>query len=434
MKYFAVIGKPISHSMSPDIMQAAFTFQDLEAHYSRVLLKDMASFELIDRLLAFQGINITAPFKKDAITLAEELSDSVKEIGVVNTMCKSTKGKWKAFNTDICGAVYPLLHRWGHLNDRSVLVLGAGGAARAAVCGLVKEGVKVTIANRTLIRAQKLADEFSCSYMSLDEIKLELINFDAIVNTVAVLPAQLNNFRALPHQLLLDASYAASPFLGFYKENDPRYISGKEWLIGQALEGFEYFTGNKVAEEIMYKGMAKALTKPQSSIFLIGPMGSGKTSVGKELAKLSGYDFRDMDDLIEKREGKTVKEIFNSHGEVYFRQLEKVMLRELSLEENIILSSGGGVVTQEENRNCLKERHTVLLLVDPSTSVKRNFAQNRPLLEVDNSFEKAAQLWVDRRKDYFTSAHVIVNGEDLKPKDLAAMIWEDFLYARIRQD
>jgi shikimate dehydrogenase len=429
MKHFAVIGNPISHSMSPAIMQGAFRAIDLQAKYSRVLLDRYDDFELIDRLVSFAGINITAPFKKDILNIADELSPSVEKTRVTNTLVKLPNQKWSAFNTDIEGVIYPFIERWENIKGRSFLVIGAGGAARAAVVGLLSQGAGVTIVNRTQSRALELATEFSCNFMEVDQVISQFDDFDGIVNTVSVLIDAFHDFKPGEGQLLLDASYADVPFKRFYPNNDERYINGREWLIGQALEGFRAFTGKTVSPEIMRDAQLNNSIKRKTMLFLIGPMGAGKSSVGRELAHLSGYAFRDLDEIIEKRVGKSISDIFEEEGESYFRQLECEVLEEFSQKKNLIVSCGGGVVINAQNRAILEKQHSILLLIDPLTSIQRNKSGNRPLLQVDDPLGRASTLLHQRMNDYLSSAHVLVNAENSNPAKLAALIWNDFVYS-----
>ncbi|MEO0278913.1 MAG: shikimate kinase [candidate division WOR-3 bacterium] len=97
-------------------------------------------------------------------------------------------------------------------------------------------------------------------------------------------------------------------------------------------------------------------------IYLVGFMGSGKTTTGKRLAERLGMDFTDVDEEIEKREGVRIADIFRLKGEDYFRELESRLLRDLSLRENVVIATGGGIVEREENRNFLKSTGIVIWL------------------------------------------------------------------------
>jgi len=139
-----------------------------------------------------------------------------------------------------------------------------------------------------------------------------------------------------------------------------------------------------------------------SNIFLIGPMGAGKSTVGKQLAKALGRDFYDTDKEIERRTGVSVSWIFEMEGESGFRQREQKVLEELSQLKNIVLATGGGIVLAEENRRMLRSRGYVVYL---STSIEQllrrtNKDKNRPLLQTDNPKETVKTLMAERTPLY----------------------------------
>jgi shikimate kinase len=139
-----------------------------------------------------------------------------------------------------------------------------------------------------------------------------------------------------------------------------------------------------------------------SNIFLIGPMGAGKSTVGKQLAKALGRDFYDTDKEIERRTGVSISWIFEMEGESGFRQREQKVLDELSQLKNIVLATGGGIVLPEENRRMLRSRGYVVYL---STSIEQllrrtNKDKNRPLLQTDNPRETVKALMAERTPLY----------------------------------
>jgi shikimate kinase len=139
-----------------------------------------------------------------------------------------------------------------------------------------------------------------------------------------------------------------------------------------------------------------------SNIFLIGPMGAGTSTVGKQLAKALGRDFYDTDKEIERRTGVSISWIFEMEGESGFRQREQKVLDELSQLKNIVLATGGGIVLPEENRRMLRSRGYVVYL---STSIEQllrrtNKDKNRPLLQTDNPRETVKALMAERTPLY----------------------------------
>lgn len=148
-------------------------------------------------------------------------------------------------------------------------------------------------------------------------------------------------------------------------------------------------------------------------IFLIGPMGAGKTTVGKRLAQLLGLPFYDSDKVIEERTGASIPLIFDIEGEVGFRRREAAVIDELSQLEQIVLATGGGAITVEQNRRHLRERGTVVYL---EASVNKQFERtrkdrNRPLLQTKDPKARLQALFEQRQPLYLDTAHVVVSTE-----------------------
>ena len=147
--------------------------------------------------------------------------------------------------------------------------------------------------------------------------------------------------------VVLDANYKDSIFEESSKKIGFKFLSGKNWLVNQAVPAFENFTSQSTSDKIMYKALDEKPFVFSQRIALSGFMGVGKTTSGRQLAALTGYKFIDSDDEIEKETGKKISQIFAEKGEEYFRQLETEFLKTLSKETKIILSCGGGTVKTE---------------------------------------------------------------------------------------
>lgn len=151
--------------------------------------------------------------------------------------------------------------------------------------------------------------------------------------------------------------------------------------------------------------------KPQQSIFLVGPMGVGKTCIGRQLADLLGYQFIDSDHEIEQRTGATISWIFDVEGEEGFRRRESAMVDELTQKHSIVLATGGGAVIRQENRDHLKNRGLVVYLkadIDELLARTQN-DKNRPLLQTDNPRQKLQELLMQREPWYQEVADLVFN-------------------------
>jgi shikimate kinase len=161
-----------------------------------------------------------------------------------------------------------------------------------------------------------------------------------------------------------------------------------------------------------------------SNLFLIGPMGSGKTAVGRELARQLGRDFFDSDAEIERRTGVDIPFIFEKEGEAGFRRRETQVIEELTARQDIVLATGGGAVLAEQNRRALASRGTVIYL---EASVRQQLArtrrsQNRPLLQTADPGTRLESLMAQREPLYRQLADVTVSTDGRKVRQVATEI------------
>lgn len=158
-----------------------------------------------------------------------------------------------------------------------------------------------------------------------------------------------------------------------------------------------------------------------NNIFLIGPMGAGKTTIGRHLATLLHKRFVDVDHEIEKRTGVTIHVIFEIEGEAGFRQRESTLVNELARDQDIVLATGGGAVLLEENRKILKEHGVVVYLqADIETLVERTRRdRNRPLLQTEDPRGKIEELLRQREPIYREVADVVVDTGQRAPSSVA---------------
>lgn len=159
----------------------------------------------------------------------------------------------------------------------------------------------------------------------------------------------------------------------------------------------------------------------QGNVFLVGPMGAGKTTIGRHLAALVQKRFLDADHEIEKRTGVSIPVIFEIEGEAGFRRRESMVIGELTREQDIVLATGGGVVLLEENRQALMHRGTVVYLhADVETLVERTRRdRNRPLLQTEDPRAKIVELLRQREPIYRQIADVVVDTGQRAPSSVA---------------
>jgi shikimate kinase len=164
----------------------------------------------------------------------------------------------------------------------------------------------------------------------------------------------------------------------------------------------------------------------KKNIVLIGFMGTGKSEVGKELAKMLGYEFIDTDELIERRVGIPVSEIFDKCGEPYFRNIESEIIKDVSVMENVVISTGGGAVIRSENRMNLKRNSiTICLTASPEVIYERTKDyDNRPLLKTDDTYMRIKEL-LKEREPYYSEADIKIDTTQLEAQKVVETIMKE---------
>lgn len=169
-----------------------------------------------------------------------------------------------------------------------------------------------------------------------------------------------------------------------------------------------------------------------TNIILVGFMGCGKTTIGRELGKRLGYPVVDTDQLIESKIGIPIRDLFAQRGEDHFRLLEAAVLQELSAptSQPRIISTGGGIVTRKRNRKLLQQLGFVVWLQIPAEEVIKRTAKNknRPLLQCDNPEETIRAMLVDRDPLYRQTAHCTIETTGLDASEVACGILESARY------
>lgn len=182
-KIYAVFGNPVGHSLSPIMHNAAFKRMKIDAHYVPFCVKSVEDAVRGIRGLDIRGVSVTIPFKTTVMPYLDEVDESSLRIGAVNTILNDGNGRLKGFNTDWIGLNRDLEESL-EIRGKTFAILGAGGAARAAVFGILKEGGIPVIFNRTTETGEEVAREFGCPFYSLSEI--EKIKADCLINTTSV--------------------------------------------------------------------------------------------------------------------------------------------------------------------------------------------------------------------------------------------------------
>jgi len=245
-RVYAVAGDPVSHSLSPVIMNAALRRENVNGVYLALHAKTLKDLMTCVRDIPIHGLSITMPYKEAIVKYLDNTDSHSDKIGACNTVVRAQDGKLYGFNTDAAGVVRPLEQRLP-IDGAKVLVLGAGGAARAAVFGLKERGAEVWVLNRTAGPAQKLAR--SARARLLKRADLKKLSFDVIINAT---PVGMGNTRESPlaeyeirSRFLFEMIYdpAETRLVKMARAQGVQIIPGIEMFVHQAARQFEIWTG-----------------------------------------------------------------------------------------------------------------------------------------------------------------------------------------------
>jgi shikimate dehydrogenase len=271
-----LIGDPVGHSLSPALQNAAFIDHGLPDSY---VLWHTPAAELEQRIAGLRaegmrGANVTLPHKTAVVSLVDTLDPMAQAVGAVNTIVRQPDGRLHGTNTDIQGFLRSLTVVDFIPAGRSVVVLGAGGAARAVVYGLLHAGVQaLTIANRTPERAETLLSDALATVdtdpfllaLALDDpdLRQAIAEADAVINTTSVgldgVSSPLACDLIKPGSLVVDLIYHQTPFLQAAAECGARTQDGLEMLVQQGALAFEAWTGLVAPVEVMRAAAQQAL-------------------------------------------------------------------------------------------------------------------------------------------------------------------------------
>jgi shikimate dehydrogenase len=412
-KLFGIIGKPVSHSLSPGMHKALFKKMGLNATYIRLCSANAKSALNSAKKMGLKGINVTAPYKEEVALRVHALSKEAKKIGAVNTVLIGKK--MKGWNTDVQGVKGALAGI--ALNKKKVVVLGSGGAAKAVLYFLKKKKASAVVLNRAsgIKKAGKTAKSFGFRAFALESKEAKKIaeNAEIIVSCVSTAERILPKKALEGKKIVLQANYSKKTVLEKdAKKNGCRVIGGTVWLLEQGACAFKLFTKKNAEKKIMKRGLKEK--KPcAKTIALIGFMGSGKTSVARIIAKKTGKKLVNLDREIEKRTGKSIRKIFEEKGEKEFRKIEEKELKKAVKQKNSVIDCGGGIILSKKNRDLLKEKvFTVWLWVGSKAVLKRITGNKRPLLAVKNRKKTVEKLLKERTMNYAKTAFIVVDAEN----------------------
>lgn len=376
---YGLIGEHLSHSFSKLIHESIESYK-----YD---LKELEPIELESFLLErnFKAINVTIPYKEAVIPYLDEIDEAAKEIGAVNIIV-NRNDKLYGYNSDVDGFIYLLDKADIKVKDKIVLVLGTGGASKAIRYALKKLGAK-----SILVASRKKSIEY-ISYSEIEKHK----EIEVVVNAtpVGMFPHNEFGFNIFDSLVNLEGyvdiiynpintkSVVEASLKGI------KAIGGLYMLIYQAIRSIEIFLDKKIDDDvvdIIYKKILKA----HCNIVLIGMPTSGKSKIGRLLAKALDIAHLDIDAVIVERIGMSIANYFDKYGEYEFRKKETETVEEFYKETPMVISTGGGIIKNEENMKMLKQNGRVIFLNRPFN--KLYASKDRPLSSKDEDLIRLYQ-------------------------------------------
>ena len=399
---FGLIGANVAHSYSPEVHRSLGLFG-----YELLSL----SQEQITPFFAkknFEGINVTIPYKETVIPYLDEVMEEAEEIGAVNTIVQKDE-RLIGYNTDALGLEKDFLRSGYSFAGKKALILGTGGASKAAAYVLKKMGVS------QVVFISRSKEKSPYTYDDLSEFK----DFEIVVNATPAgmypsldsSPCSFETFERLEFAYDFIYNPLRTKFLLEAKKKGALIEDGLFLLYAQAYFADQLFMGKALPEDLLLKAYEKG-RKQRENIVLIGMPGSGKSALGRTLAVSLSREFIDTDSLIEKKIGMSISAFFQAKGEPEFRKIEAEVIASLRAKTSCVISAGGGAILDQRNIDGFSQNGKIIYLARPVESLalsdsrplspdlahlKAQFAKRKPL------YEAAADVIVENDGDFETA-------------------------------
>ena len=377
MHTYGLLGWPLAQSFSQDIHQR---LADYSYAYFEVPPDSFAEF-LTQR--SFRAMNVTIPYKEAVIPYLEGMDEGARACGAVNVVV-NREGKLYGYNTDVLGMEEGLRRAGFSLAGKSALILGTGGTSKTAAYVLAKLGA------RRVRKVSRTGREGALTYEQALDLDKDV---DFLINTspVGMAPDPMDRLAIPPSAFsklegIYDVVYnpLRTPLVIQGEKEGIPSVGGLYMLALQAFYAARLFLGQDLdrtkADRVFQDLMAE-----KRNIVLTGMPASGKTTVGRFLAWKMGRKLVDTDRVIEDRTGRHVSEILLEEGEEALRDREAKVISDLRLETGLVISTGGGAILREENRDALRANGLVYFLDRPVgelfSTYRRPLTPNRRAME-----------------------------------------------------
>ena len=403
---FGLIGKPLGHSYSVPI-HAAFD----NPSYRLIPLEEEALAGFLARP-EVTGLNVTIPYKRAVIPFCSRLDANASAIGSVNTLVREKDGALAGYNTDAYGFAYLLKRAGISLASKKVLVFGGGGASLTVQAVARREDAREVV---VVSRSGKVTYSDLPAHRD-GEILVNATPLGMYPNpgTMAADPGLFPNCSGVvdlvynPRRtaLLLRAEALGIPC-----------GDGLPMLVAQAKAAEELFFSSAISEEKMERVLGR-ISADKGNLILVGMPGSGKSTIGRLLANMSGRQAVDLDQEIEKEAGVSISDLFALAGEEAFRQMERRQAAAWGMESGLILMTGGGIVKDLKNYASLKQNGRIYWLERDPALLPR---EGRPLSQAGNldaMYRERAPLY-----RHFMDVRIENNST---PENAAERIWREY--------
>lgn len=401
---YGLIGEKLPHSFSKEIHEKLGCYQ-----YS---IKELKREELTDFILQknFKGINVTIPYKQDVIPLLDEIAPEARAIGAVNTVV-NRDGVLYGYNTDFGGMRALIEHAGVVIKYKKVLILGTGGTSLTATAVCQRLDAK------EVLRVSRSGNGGAITY---EQAYTEHGDADVIINTTPCgmypnnfdCPIDLSRFPKLSG--VIDAVYypLQTRLILSARERGIDAEGGLYMLVAQAILAAQLFLDEEWDSVKLTNRIYNEIYFDKRNIVLSGMPASGKSTVGKMIAKQLGRELLDTDRLIVEREGD-IPTIFREKGEKYFRNLESSVIRDVAVLSGKVVSLGGGAILRDENVKALRQNGAIFFIDrSPEYLIPTS---DRPLADKK---EKMMRLYEKRIDTYLSTADYVIDG-DCDPEDVA---------------
>ena len=404
---FGLLGRTLGHSFSPRIHSAlGNTNYELFEREPSQLQEFFADPEL-------QGINITIPYKVNALEACDVVDPRAERIGCVNTMVRKD-GKWHGYNTDYDGFVFTLQHAGIDVSSKECIILGDGASSATVHVALEDLGAKniVHLSRKTAPFYGDAPNYYETAQIIINCTPIgmyphnpaNLIDITQFSKLEGVVDLIYNPRRTI---LLLQAEMMEIP-----------HCDGLPFLVAQGVEAANHFQGEsfgtKEIEQIL-----RDMRREKENIILIGMPGVGKTTVGKALGEEMGRTCVDVDQELEKAIGD-ISTYITEQGEPAFREKEAEMIAKLGTQTGLVISTGGGCVTVPKNFAHLRQNGRIYQLAQPV----ENLSTTGRVLS-SGGLDRLRELEEIRTPMYESFAQCIVEHHRNAPETVAAIL-EDF--------